>query len=120
MFVWFNVKSLVSINFALKFKKRDNAQPLHKTFCRSSHSEVLCVLKNFAKLHLCKSFFFNKAEGVRPATLIKETLAQMFSCEFCKISKNTFSYRTPQVPPSSLTTKNQISIVAMIVFWQIV
>ena len=27
----------------------------------------------------------------------KETLVQEFSCEFCKISKNTFSYRTPSV-----------------------
>ena len=25
----------------------------------------------------------------------KETLAQTFSCKFCDISKNTFSYRTP-------------------------
>ena len=27
----------------------------------------------------------------------KETLAQILSCEFCEISKNTFSYRTPLV-----------------------
>ena len=27
----------------------------------------------------------------------KETLVQVFSCEFCEISKNTFSYRTPPV-----------------------
>ena len=33
----------------------------------------------------------------------KETLAQMFSCEFCEISKNTFSYRTPPVAPSVFT-----------------
>ena len=26
-----------------------------------------------------------------------ETLAQMFSCEFCEISKNIFLYRTPLV-----------------------
>ena len=26
----------------------------------------------------------------------KEALAQVFSCEFCEISKSTFSYRTPQ------------------------
>ena len=26
--------------------------------------------------------------------IIKETMAQVFSGEFCKISKNTFSYRT--------------------------
>ena len=30
----------------------------------------------------------------------KETLAQVFSCEFCEISKNTFSYRTPLVAAS--------------------
>ena len=30
----------------------------------------------------------------------KGTLAQVFSCEFCKISKNTFSDRTPPVAAS--------------------
>ena len=27
----------------------------------------------------------------------EETLAQVFFCEFCEISKNNFFYRTPQV-----------------------
>ena len=30
----------------------------------------------------------------------KETLAQVFSCEFCKISRSTFFYRTPLVATS--------------------
>ena len=30
----------------------------------------------------------------------KETLAQVFPCEFCEISKNTFFYRTPLVAAS--------------------
>ena len=30
----------------------------------------------------------------------KETLAQVFSCEFCEISKNTFFHRTPLVAAS--------------------
>ena len=30
----------------------------------------------------------------------KETLAQVFSCEFCKIFKNTFFYRTHPVAAS--------------------
>ena len=30
----------------------------------------------------------------------KETLEQVFSCEFCEISKNIFSYRTPPVDAS--------------------
>ena len=37
----------------------------------------------------------------RPATLLKkQTLAQVFSCEFCEISKNTFFHRTPPVAAS--------------------
>ena len=35
----------------------------------------------------------------------KESLAQMFSCEFCEISKNTFFYRTPPVAASKTRTK---------------
>ena len=30
----------------------------------------------------------------------KETLAQVFSCKFCEIPKNTFFYRTPLVAAS--------------------
>ena len=44
------------------------------------------VLRNFAKFtgkHLCQGLLFNKVVGLRRATLfIKETLAQVFSCEF--------------------------------------
>ena len=40
-------------------------------------------------------------QRARPATLFKkEVLAQVFSCEFCDISKNTFLYRTPLVGAS--------------------
>ena len=68
----------------------------HRT-TRSSRPEVFCkkgVLRNFAKVtgkHLCQSLFFNKVAGLRP---------QVFSCDFCEISKNTFCYRTPLVAAS--------------------
>ena len=55
---------------------------LPKGVCKS-------FLRNFAIFtgkHLCQISF-----------LIKEALAKVFSCEFCKISKNTFSHRTPPV-----------------------
>ena len=39
---------------------------------------------------------------LKPATSLKETLAQVFSCEFCEISKNTFSYRAPPATASYL------------------
>ena len=59
---------------------------------RSSRPEVFCrksVLRNFAKFtrkHLCQSLFFNKVVGLR-----KKTLAQVFSCKFCEISRNIIS-----------------------------
>ena len=71
---------------------------------------------------LCKSLFFNKAAGSsygnqstdlqsksmdwclydKPATLFKKRLAKVFSCEFCQISMNTFSYGTSPVAASEL------------------
>ena len=45
------------------------------------------ILRNFAKFtgkHLCRSFFFNKVAGIK-----NETLAQVFSCKFYEIFKNT-------------------------------
>ena len=62
---------------------------------RSSRPEVFCkkgILRNFAKFtgkHLCQSLFFNK-------------VAQVFSYEFCEISKNTFFHRTPPVDASAV------------------
>ena len=49
----------------------------------------------------CASFIFNKVAGLRACNIIKKrTLAQVFSCEFCEISKNNFSYKTPSVAAS--------------------
>ena len=63
--------------------------------CRSSHQRCSLrkgVLRNFAK-------FTGKHSFLRACNFIKkQTLAQVFSCEFCETSKNTF-YRTP---PGSL------------------
>ena len=36
----------------------------------------------------------------------KETLAQVFSCEFCEISKNTFFHRTPLAAASDRLSKS--------------
>ena len=79
------------------------------TNTRSSHRRCSVkkdVLRNFAKFtgkHLCQSLFFNKVAG---KAIKKETLPQVFSCEFCEISKNTFS--TEHLPPDDCfrNTKN--------------
>ena len=38
----------------------------------------------------------------RVSFIKKETLGQVFSCEFCQTSKNTFSYRTPPLGASDI------------------
>ena len=62
--------------------------------------EVFCkkrFLRNYAKFTgkpLCQSLFFSS----RPQAcnfIKKETLAQVYYCYFCEISKNTFFYRAP-------------------------
>ena len=73
---------------------------------RSSRPVVFCekgVLKNFAKFiekQLCHSLFLIKLQTETCNFIKKETLAQVFSCEFCEISKNSFFHRTPLVAAS--------------------
>ena len=48
---------------------------------------------------MLESFFLNEATG--PATIFKkETLVQVFTCEYCETFKNTFFYRAPPVAAS--------------------
>ena len=68
---------------------------------RSSRPEVICekgVLRNFAKFtgkQQCHSLFFNEVADWSLQLFIKKvTLTQLFSSEFCKIFKSTFSYKT--------------------------
>ena len=76
------------------------------------------ALKSFAKFTgkwLFQSLFFNNVAGRRPATLLKkESQAQLFSCEFCGIFKNTFFYRMPLVAASVYT-----SFINLPYFWQV-
>ena len=49
----------------------------------------------FTGKHLCWSLFLIKLQAFK-----KETPAQVFSCEYCEIFKNTFFNRTPPVAAS--------------------
>ena len=61
----------------------------------SSRPEVFCkkgALRNFTKFtgkHLCQGLFFNEVAALACNFIKKEGLAQVFSCEFCEICKNT-------------------------------
>ena len=69
------------------------------------------VFRNFAKFtekHLYQRLFFNEVAGLACNFVKKESLAQVFSCEFSGISKNTFFYRTPQVAASKIIVLKKI------------
>ena len=82
---FFVLKESSTLQYSKKFKFRRSHQ-------RCSMKKG--ALKNFAKFlgkHLCQGLFFNKVAGL--------------SCEFCEISKNTFStehlWTTPSVSSSN-------------------
>ena len=80
-------------HFALKGER---VCPSKGSLFRSSQPEVFCK----------KGLNFIK----------KETLAQVFSCEFCEISKNTFSHRTPPVAASDFFLRCNAFIVNVLGF----
>ena len=64
---------------------------------RSSPPELFCkkgVLRNFTKFtgkHLCYSLFFNKVEGLKPATLLKKRpWHRCFPVNFAKFLRTPF------------------------------
>ena len=58
------------------------------------YKKVLKYFANFAGKHLCQSLFFTKAAGFLAFNFIKETLAQVLSCEFWEIFKTPFLQNT--------------------------
>ena len=88
-------------------------------FFLTSHQITLSVVKQF----LSNIILFLAGHCLRSSANIlscklqascnfikKETLAQVFSCEFCEISKNTFFDRTPPVTASVDTFKDIMKI----------
>ena len=73
---------------------------------KSNRPEVFCekgVSKNFAKFtgkHLRQSLFLIKLQAWGLQLYWKETLTQVFSCEFCELFNDTFFHRTPPVAAS--------------------
>ena len=59
---------------------------------------------------MCRSLFFDKVASLRPETLLKrETLVQVFYCEFCRNYKNTlfteYLHKTASEPLTNFAKK---------------
>ena len=62
-----------------------------------SKIDGLKIFANFTGKHLCWSLFSIKLQDFRPATLLKRIPTLVFSCEICKIFKNTIFNKSPPV-----------------------
>ena len=76
-------------------------QRFHADECRTSHrkcsvKKVFLEISQNSQENSCAIVSFLIKLQASPSNFIKkETLAQVFSCEFCEISKSNFFYRTP-------------------------
>ena len=68
---------------------------------RSSVKKVFLEISQNSQENTCdRVSFLIKLQALACNFIKKEALPQVFSCEFCEISKTTFSYRTPPVAAS--------------------
>ena len=84
------------------FRKRENQALAAICLATGTTCKFMFVLqkllRNCPNIHrktLVLESLSNKA--ARPATLLKKTITQMFSCKSWKIYRNSFFYRTPPV-----------------------
>ena len=83
-----------NLHTALRFKGRDSCP---EVFCLKVFIEVW---QNSLKNASAGVSFLIKLQALACNFIKKETLVQVFSYEFCEISENVFSYRTPPLAAS--------------------
>ena len=73
---------------------------------RCSVKKVFLLISENSQENTCARVSFLSCNFIK-----KETLTQMFSCEFSEISKNIFSYRTPPVAASTMRDQSWINVI---------
>ena len=102
---------MIFVQFAMPLEWR---QSLHLYSCsylvQKQPQQVFCKKRcsqKFSKIHRktsCARVSYKKVVGLRPSTLLKITLVQVFSCECFKIFKNMFSHTTAPMTASICQT----------------
>ena len=76
----------------------------------------LKVLQNSQENTCARDSFLIKLQAETCNFISKETLAQLLSCEFCEIFKNTFCYRKP-LDDCLYVTYGKILLIAATIFF---
>ena len=69
---------------------------------RYSVKKMFLEISQNSQQNTCARVSLSKLQAEACNFIKKETLAQVFSSEFCEVSKNTFSYGTPLVAASEM------------------
>ena len=93
-FCWYNDYSRNDINPStqIKFQKIKHTEAVTIMFYEKS---VIEISQNSQENTCARVSFLIKLQVLACNLIKKETLAQVFSCEFCKMFKNNFFLRTP-------------------------
>ena len=84
-------------------------------FWRCSLEKVFLEISQNSQENTCARVSFSIKCSPKACNFIKkETLAQVFSCQFCEISKNTFSYRTLLVAAFDQTLVELVCIIFIV------
>ena len=96
-------------NWSISRERNQNGVSLQAVAQRCSVKRLFLEISQNSQENICArvSFLIKlQAIGLRPATLKKEALAQVFFCEFCEICKRSFFYKTPPVAASVSFSKH--------------
>ena len=90
-------------------------------FLENSRETLLLLIHVPISIFVFKFWLFLQKQSPRASNFVKkETLTQLFSCEFYKISRNNFSYRTPPVAASVSPNFNSSNLMAKLLSYNTV
>ena len=99
--IWEKFISFIFWNFEISFVsvgKFIGNFPLKNVI--TSTKAFLEILRNSEENTCARDSFLLKLQALSLQLYYKESMAEVFSCKFCKISKNIVFYRTPPVAGS--------------------
>ena len=127
-FEWFNQRMWSNQRIKLcDIKKKKEYSNFHLVFPWINPWRSACFSRTFKSVlsityrSSCPEVFCKKDVLTNFATFTAKDLCQMFPCEFCEISRNTFFYGTPPVAASILILQSsflQCLLIKLSGYWQ--
>ena len=122
LFLSLDITNLIMHYKTLRKPWRISCGSTEAVFRRCSVKKVFWEISQNSQKNTCtRTSFLIKLQAPACNLIEKGTLAQVFSCEFWEISKNTLCYRTPLVAAfGSTVSKSHICPIIHLSSWRLV